>query len=62
MATARSKTVPPSASGYYRVSITRIFPDRGFDYRPGTAITVDRSTLDVMLAQAGLVDHVAAAD
>ena len=59
---AKTKTIPPSASGYYRVKLARSFPHMGFTYRPGTGVTVDRALLDVMMAEAELVDHVASAD
>lgn len=52
---------PESASGFYLVEISRLFPFGGFDYKPGQAITVNERILDAMEAEEGLVTRVAAA-
>ena len=53
-------TYRKSKSGYYAVQLNAVFPHEGFDYKPGTAITVGQTVLDAMIA-ADVVTHVAAA-
>lgn len=53
--------VPKSQSGRWRVTLTRPFPHRGFDYRPGE-VTVREALLKAMLAEEDLVANVIATD
>ena len=56
---ARTITIPPSESGFYKVELSKPFerPGRKFVYKPGAEIIVSLAVLEEMIA-AEAVAHV----
>lgn len=51
---------PESASGYWKVKLSKVFPHRGFTYKPSHDVTADEDTLKVMIAAKAVASVTAA--